>query len=200
MDNLCGESYDWSTFPVWRKVLIGCFMVLFFIAGYQLFSEESDIYTTAPDIPGMETKQVVPIHVNHSNLRYVTEKEAEKLSYLRTTVPTVVLTLLLGSVGLLLTHRDANRKRKGKNSRELEAFSRCPRTPGQTPTATELASPHTAGPQTPPITAEFLPVSFPSVLPPSVLRSLLHVSTDCTPRTGALVERLQSNNRSALEG
>lgn len=35
---------------------------------------------------------------------------------------------------------------KGKNSREFEAFSRCPRTPGQTPTATELASPHTAGP------------------------------------------------------
>ncbi len=81
---------------------------------------------------------------------------------------------------------------KGKNSREFEAFSRCPRTPGQTPTATELASPHTAGPQTPPITAEFLPVSFPSVLPPSVLRSSLHVSTDCTPRTGALVERLRS--------
>src|SRR5437667_8507231 len=80
---------------------------------------------------------------------------------------------------------------KGKNSREFEAFSRCPRTPGQTPTATELASPHTAGPQTPPITAEFLPVSFPSVLPPSVLRSSLHVSTDCTPRTGALVERLR---------
>ena len=78
----------------------------------------------------------------------------------------------------------------GKNSREFEAFSRCPRTPGQTPTATELASPHTAGPQTPPITAEFLPVSLPSVLPPSVLRSSLHVSTDCTPRTGALVERL----------
>jgi hypothetical protein len=90
-----------------------------------------------------------------------------------------------------LTHRDANRNRKGKNSREFEAFSRCPRTPGQTPTATELASPHTAGPQTPPITAEFLPVSFPSVLPPSVLRSSLHVSTDCTPRTGALVERLR---------
>ena|SRR5439155_18865186 len=80
---------------------------------------------------------------------------------------------------------------KGKNSREFEAFSRCPRTPGQTPTATELASPHTAGPQTPPITAEFLPVSFPSVLPPSVLRSSLHVSTDCTPRTGALVERIR---------
>jgi hypothetical protein len=40
MDNLCGESYDWSTFPVWRKVLIGCFMVLFFIVGYQLFSED----------------------------------------------------------------------------------------------------------------------------------------------------------------
>lgn len=79
---------------------------------------------------------------------------------------------------------------KRKNSREFEAFSRCPRTPGQTPTATELASPHTAGPQTPPITAEFLPVSFPSVLPPSVLRSSLHVSTDCTPRTGALVETL----------
>lgn len=80
MDNLWGESYDWSTFPVWRKVLIGCFMVLFFIVGYQLFSEETDIYTTAPDIPVMETKQVVPVHVNHSNLRYVTEKEAEKLS------------------------------------------------------------------------------------------------------------------------
>src|ERR1700704_471523 len=31
----------------------------------------------------------------------------------------------------------------------------------------------------------------PSVWPPSVLRSSLHVSTDCTPRTGALVERLQ---------
>ena len=86
----------------------------FFIVGYQLFSEETDIYTTAPDIPVMETKQVVPVHVNHSNLRYVTEKEVEKLSYLRTTVPTVVLTLLLGSVGLLLTHRDANRNRKGK--------------------------------------------------------------------------------------
>ena len=114
MDNLWGESYDWSTFPVWRKVLIGCFMVLFFIVGYQLFSEETDIYTTAPDIPVMQTKQVVPVHVNHSNLRYVTEKEAEKLSYLRTTVPTVVLTLLLGSVGLLLTDRDANRNRKRK--------------------------------------------------------------------------------------
>ena len=62
MDNLWGESYDWSTFPVWRKVLIGCFMVLFFIVGYQLFSEETDIYTTAPDIPVMETKQVVPVH------------------------------------------------------------------------------------------------------------------------------------------
>ena len=94
MDNLSGESYGWSTFLVWRKVLIGCFMVLFFIVGYQLFSEETDIYTTAPDIPVMETKQVVPVHVKHSNLRYVTEKEAEKLSYLRTTVPTVVLTLL----------------------------------------------------------------------------------------------------------
>src|SRR5205809_7737793 len=67
MDNLWGESYDWSTFPVWRKVLIGCFMVLSFIVGYQLFSEETDIYTTAPDIPVMETKQVVPVHVNHSN-------------------------------------------------------------------------------------------------------------------------------------
>ena len=89
-------------------------MVLSFIVGYQLFSEETDIYTTAPDIPVMETKQVVPVHVNHSNLRYVTEKESEKLSYLRTTVPTVVLTLLLGSVGLLLTHRDANRNRKRK--------------------------------------------------------------------------------------
>jgi len=88
--------------------------VVFHCFGYQLFSEETDIYTTAPDIPVMETKQVVPVHVNHSNLRYVTEKEAEKLSYLRTTVPTVVLTLLLGSVGLLLTHRDANRNRKRK--------------------------------------------------------------------------------------
>jgi len=89
-------------------------MVLFFIVGYQLFSEETDIYTTAPDIPVMETKQVVPVHVNHSNLRYVTKKEAEKLSYLGTTVLTVVLTLLLGSVGLLLAHRDANRNRKRK--------------------------------------------------------------------------------------
>jgi hypothetical protein len=49
---------------------------------------------------------------------------------------------------------------RGKNSREFEAFSCCPRTPGQTPTATELASSHTAGPQTSPITAELLPVSF----------------------------------------
>jgi len=32
----------------------------------------------------------------------------------------------------------------------------------------------------------------PSVWPPCVLRSSLHVSTDCTPRTGALVERLRS--------
>ena len=36
----------------------------------------------------------------------------------------------------------------------------------------------------------------PSVWPPSVLRSSLHVSTDCTPRTGALVERLQLSHRS----
>ena len=33
-----------------------------FHCGYQLFSEETDIYTTAPDIPVMETKQVVPVH------------------------------------------------------------------------------------------------------------------------------------------
>jgi hypothetical protein len=32
---------------VWGEVLIGCFMVLFFIVGHQLFSEETDIYTTA---------------------------------------------------------------------------------------------------------------------------------------------------------
>src|SRR5229473_582131 len=46
---------------------------------------------------------------------------------------------------------------KGKNSREFEAFSRCHRTPGQTPTATELASPHTAGPQTPQSLLNFCP-------------------------------------------
>jgi len=44
-------------------------MVLFCIVGYQLFSVETDIYTTAPDIPVMETNQVVPVHANHTNLR-----------------------------------------------------------------------------------------------------------------------------------
>jgi hypothetical protein len=99
-------------------------MVLFFIVGYQLFSEETDTYTTAPDIPVMETKQVVPVHVNHSNLRYVTKKEAEKLSYLGTTVLTVVLTLLLGSVGLLLApgcEQEQEEERIAESSRLFRA-------------------------------------------------------------------------------
>src|SRR5882762_8224552 len=40
----------------------------------------------------------------------------------------------------------------------------------------------------------------PSVWPPSVLRSSLHVSTDCTPRTGALVERLPFDVTSSIGG
>jgi len=168
-------------------------MVLFFIVGYQLFSEETDIYTTAPDIPVMETKQLVSVHMNHSNLRYLTKKEAEKLSYLGTTVLAVVLTLLLGSVGLLLAHRDANRSRKRK---EIAKSSRLFRAAPEHRDRLRLRqNSHRRIPvarKTSPITAEYLPVSFPSVLPPSVLRSSLHVSTDCTPRTGALVERLRS--------
>jgi hypothetical protein len=100
------------------STVVACLVVVswccFSLLDTNSFSEETDIYTTAPDIPVMETKQVVPVHVNHSNLRYVTKEEAEKLSYLGTTVLTVVLTLLLGSVGLLLAHRDANRNRKRK--------------------------------------------------------------------------------------
>jgi hypothetical protein len=108
MDNLWGETYEWSEFPAWRKVLLfGC-VALFFIIGYQLFSKETDIYTTAPSAPVVETKQVVPVRVNHGTRRYVTEKEAEQLKYLRDTVPSVVIVLLLGAVTILLTYRGAH--------------------------------------------------------------------------------------------
>jgi hypothetical protein len=105
MQNLWRENFESEDLPAWRKVLIAFFFVLLFVVGYMPFAKNTDIYTTAPSRPMPETKQVIPVHVNHGYLRYVTEKEAQDLRYWDVVSPDLIGGLLLGIVALILTYR-----------------------------------------------------------------------------------------------
>ncbi len=67
--------------------------------GMRHFSQEADIYASAPNAPVVETKQVYPVHVNHGYVRYVTKERAEEWAFLsRTTGPIIgatAVTMLL---------------------------------------------------------------------------------------------------------
>lgn len=105
MQNVWRESFEWADLPLWRKLLVVSFFGLFFVVGYHLFSMDTDIYTTAPSSPVPETKQIVPIHVNHGYLRYVTDKEAEDYKYWYAMTPAFLGAIILGMFASVMTYR-----------------------------------------------------------------------------------------------
>jgi hypothetical protein len=84
---------------VWRRMALICCAGVWIFFGMRQFSLEADIYTSAPNAPIIQTKQVYPVHVNHGYLRYVTKEQAEKWAFSsRTTGPIIgatALTMLL---------------------------------------------------------------------------------------------------------
>jgi hypothetical protein len=81
--------------PAWRKVVLLCCAGVWMFLGLRQFSLEADIYTSAPDGPIIQTKQVYPVHVNHGYLRYVTKEQAEEWAFSsRTTGPIIGVTAL----------------------------------------------------------------------------------------------------------
>ena len=109
MQNLWRESFEWDDLPVWRKVLIVSLFAMFFVEGYQPFGKEIDIYTTAPSKPVPETRQEVPVHVNHGYLRYVTEKAAEDYRWWNDMTPVFIGATILGMVGTVVTYREVKK-------------------------------------------------------------------------------------------
>jgi len=111
MQNLWRESFEWDHLPAWRKVLIVLLFALFFVVGYPSFGKKIDIYTTAPSKPVLETRQVVPIHVN-GYLRYVTEKEAEDYRYWYAMTPTFLGAIILGLFSSVMTYRPGKKEQR----------------------------------------------------------------------------------------
>lgn len=70
-----GELRDLGDLPVWRKLLLSCCVGVWCFFGIKHFSQEIDIYASAPQTPVTETKQLYPVHVNHGYLRYVTKDD-----------------------------------------------------------------------------------------------------------------------------
>jgi hypothetical protein len=98
-----GELRDLGDLPVWRKRLLACCVGVWCLFGGRHFSQEADIYTSAPQTPVIKTKQLYPVHVNHGYLRYVTKHEAEKWEFSNSTTGPIIgatavtMLLLLGT-------------------------------------------------------------------------------------------------------
>jgi hypothetical protein len=71
--------------PVWRKLGLFCCVGLWSFLGIRHFSEEANIYASAPEAPIAKTKQVYPVHVNRGYLRYVTKEKAQEWEFRRST-------------------------------------------------------------------------------------------------------------------
>ncbi len=112
MQNIWRETFEWYDLPIWRTILVLSLFALFFIfiVGYPSSSMEVDIYATAPRKPVPETRQVVPVHVNHGYLRYITAKEAEDYRYWYNMTPTFLGAIILGMFGSVMTYRPRKRK------------------------------------------------------------------------------------------
>ena len=76
-----GDKITLSDLPVWRRCVlflcVGLFVVLGLIAAFQ----DARIYISAPRSPQVETKQVSPVYVMHSQVRYVNFEQEEKLIF-----------------------------------------------------------------------------------------------------------------------
>lgn len=99
------SQFDLWDLPLWRKAVILCAVMVFFVPGGTLFNKEVGIYTSAPKNPNLTTKQVSPVHVNHGYLRYVTSEEAESLAKWRAIAPALAVVGIAAIAIVMFTHR-----------------------------------------------------------------------------------------------
>jgi hypothetical protein len=106
VQNFWKDHYDLVDLPMWRKTLLACVIGLFCFSGGKLFNTETEIYTSAPSVPVVSTRQVYPVQVNHGYVRYLTQKEADDLDFWRRVTPAIVGPSLAGAGLLILTYRN----------------------------------------------------------------------------------------------
>ena len=94
-----GGLRNLADLPVWRRLVLLCCVGLWSFFGLRHFSQEADIYASAPETPVVKTKQVYPVRVNHGYLRYVTKQEADEWEFSNNTTGPIIgvtaLTILL---------------------------------------------------------------------------------------------------------
>ena len=103
--NGLGELRNLGDLPVWRKLVLLCCVGLWSFLGIRHFSEEANIYASAPEAPVTKTKQVYPVHVNHGYLRYVTKEKAEQWKFTSSTTGPIIGVTALTMLLLLGTFR-----------------------------------------------------------------------------------------------
>lgn len=72
---------DISNAPGWRKIAAGILLVAACLTGAIPTLKEYTVYRLSPASPVRETGETHRVEVNHGFVRYVTQKEAEDLSF-----------------------------------------------------------------------------------------------------------------------
>ena len=105
MRNISRFSLSFDGLPIWRKLVVSCAVLSFFLIGSVITFKEIRIYRESPTTPVTQLQQVYPLHVMHGSLRYVSRKEEEDLLFWKQRMGSLVGLPLIVAFVVLATSR-----------------------------------------------------------------------------------------------
>lgn len=118
------EQVSFPCLPLWRKILILCCLGFSILTGFMALDAELTLDGSGSRNSSPTTGQVYEVNVMHGSIRYVTQKEQDRLIFWEERMGSLVGLCFLSVVFAWITYRDPEEQRAGPRVNLVRRSSR----------------------------------------------------------------------------